>query len=196
MELVRDIAKEKNLLPEPPTPTNSQTSLSELDVPKFRPEPEEQNQNLYLAALIRIITKAISLANAPALTENELAMRARDWSEVLFDVVPQERLLDAFKRAAQDHGTSFPISMHDVRIAYGKIDAEEKAKAQAEREKFLADLESRNMLVNKFICDYCFNSGWEVQTFYDVARNPYKAAVKCYSCKYWQYWSEKHVKKA
>ncbi|MBA2334824.1 MAG: hypothetical protein H0V90_07795 [Blastocatellia bacterium] len=141
--------------------------------------------------MIRIVKKAISLANAPALTEIELGDRARDWAEVLFDVVPEEHLQDAFKRAARDHKTSFPVSMHDVRIAYEQIAADELREEKRLREKFLDDLDAERKLSNRFECKLCFGSGWKEITEYDSVNRPYKGVIKCHDCRHWEYYSEK-----
>jgi hypothetical protein len=75
----------------------------------------------YLAWMARIISKAISLANAPMLTEPELLVRARDWSEALHGIVPMEALNAAMSRAFENHNSTFPVNAYDLKIAYGEL---------------------------------------------------------------------------
>lgn len=71
--------------------------------------------------MTKIISKAISLANAPMLTEPELLVRARDWSEELHGVVPMEALNASMHRAFQNHKSTFPVNAYDLKIAYGEL---------------------------------------------------------------------------
>ena len=74
---------------------------------------------------MKIISKAISLANAPMLTEPELLVRARDWADELHGIVPMEALNASMKRAFQDHKSTFPLNAYDLKMAYAanKLDA-------------------------------------------------------------------------
>lgn len=71
--------------------------------------------------MVKIVSKAISLANAPSLTDAELLIRAKDWAEELALLVPENRLLETFRRAVADHQSTFPINFYDLKTAYDKI---------------------------------------------------------------------------
>lgn len=55
------------------------------------------------------------------LTSPELLVRARDWSEVLFDVVPIHALEPAVRKAFADHDSSFPLNAYELKTAYHGI---------------------------------------------------------------------------
>lgn len=74
--------------------------------------------------MMKIISKAISLANAPMLTEPELLVRARDWADELHGIVPMEALNAAMHRAFQNHKSGFPVNAYDLKIAYGELQFE------------------------------------------------------------------------
>jgi hypothetical protein len=82
-----------------------------------------------------IVSKAISLANSPALTEAEIGDRALDWYEALFPVVPEKYLQQAFQRAVHDHSGAFPLSCYEVINAFKALSGEiaiDQAKALSE----------------------------------------------------------------
>jgi hypothetical protein len=89
--------------------------------------------------MIRIIRKSISLANAPSLTEGEYGIRARDWAEQLFEVVPEDRLFEAFGRAVKDHNSSFPVNFYDLKAAWHRIETEEAAERQRRLNEHMAE---------------------------------------------------------
>lgn len=74
--------------------------------------------------MVRIISKAISLANSPMLTEPELLVRARDWSEELHGIVPMEALNASMKRAFENHKSTFPLNAYDLKNAYAELKLE------------------------------------------------------------------------
>jgi hypothetical protein len=71
-----------------------------------------------------IVSKAISLANSPALTELEIGERTRDWAEALSPDVPENWLQQSFRRAVHDHRGSFPLTCYEVLDAYKVLRAE------------------------------------------------------------------------
>lgn len=74
--------------------------------------------------MVRIISKAISLANAPMLTGSELLVRARDWSEALWGIVPAEALSQSVSRAFENHQSSFPLNAYEVKLAYTELQSQ------------------------------------------------------------------------
>lgn len=73
--------------------------------------------------MVKIIAKAISLASAPALTEPELLVRARDWAEILFPIVPIDHLSETVRTAFENHKGAFPINAYDIKDAYEIVKA-------------------------------------------------------------------------
>lgn len=58
--------------------------------------------------------------------------RANVWTDLLRDVVPEDRLQDAFRVAFQTHDSTFPINAYEVKLAWEALDRserEEKARA-------------------------------------------------------------------
>lgn len=145
---------------------------------------------VYLAVVMRIVRRTLELSNQPPLSDESLKERACVWAETLFDVVPETRLVDAMDQAVKDHESSFPINAYDLKLAYDKFAAVERAAQMREREKRINEIEELRRLRDAFECKKCFNSGWE-----SVKIDGYSYAKKCYACKYWEFWSDKHVKK-
>jgi hypothetical protein len=115
MERLSNHLNERNLRAERSTPNEWQTPSS------AAMQPSSQ----YLGWMMKIISKAISLANAPMLTEPELLVRARDWSDALHGIVPMDALNASVKRAFQDHKSTFPLNAYDLKMAYANLKAEE-----------------------------------------------------------------------
>lgn len=107
----------------------------------------------YTASAMEIVLKAVSLANAPMLTETEAGDRARDWMEALAGIVPANRLNDAYLRAFRDHTSAFPLSAYEVKIAWQTIAAEELAANPV-------------VTVNPPGCERCLGTG--VERAYDL----------------------------
>lgn len=105
-----------------PSPISSDVKLS----PKWK---------LYISTMLIIIRKSISLANAPSLTESEHGQRSKDWAEFLFDIVPENRLMETFARAVADHTSTFPVNFYDMKSAWQQIAAEELAAKAAAIER-------------------------------------------------------------
>lgn len=81
------------------------------------------HEKLYYAKVVRIITKAVSLASMPPLTESELADRAQDWMGLMFTVVPEGRLEQAFRSAVHAHSGPFPVTAYEVLDGFKQIAA-------------------------------------------------------------------------
>jgi hypothetical protein len=58
-------------------------------------------------------------------TDEEKAVRAETWAENLFDLIPENRLDDTFRRAFKDHTSDFPVSAYDLKNAWQKMKVEE-----------------------------------------------------------------------
>jgi hypothetical protein len=75
----------------------------------------------------------------PALTETEQGERAKTWTELLFGIIPHDRLTDAYQRAFRDHQGLFPINAPELKAAWENIDREERNAVRNNT----ADLETR-----------------------------------------------------
>jgi len=91
--------------------------------------------------VIRILNKITDAGNMPTLTEIEQTERANTWTELLFGLIPTDRLNDAFLRAYRDHQGLFPIQAKELQAAWENIDREEREAIanQAESEQTRID---------------------------------------------------------
>lgn len=88
---------------------------------------------------MRVISKAISLSNAPSLTDEELLIRAKDWGEELVEIVPESELPDVFRRAVKDHTSTFPVNFYDLKLAYDSLqkDRQQNRLSDYELQKYI-----------------------------------------------------------
>lgn len=63
-------------------------------------------------------------------TEIERMQKARVWQRLLQPIVPEIRLPDAFDRAYKDHSSNYPINSYEIKNAWQKIEAEERAESE------------------------------------------------------------------
>lgn len=125
MQKINQLLSEKNLQHESAQAMTLQTNSKEKQGPNWK---------LYIATVTRLVLKTVNLANAPALTEQELGLRVRDWADFLWDHVPQDRLIECLDRAADQHDSGFPISAYEIRAAWRFIQTRDAEKAKADRE--------------------------------------------------------------
>lgn len=78
---------------------------------------------------MNLVSKAISLANAPALDKGDLLIRARDWAEQMFRIVPENKLAQAAKYAFENHTSSFPVNYHDIIQAHKYLQTQDHVRA-------------------------------------------------------------------
>ncbi len=81
----------------------------------------------YLANVMLLVKKTVSLSNQPPLVESDLAERAKDWMEAIEQVIPLDRLPEAFRTALKNHASTFPINAFEILAAYKEIEAIETA---------------------------------------------------------------------
>ena len=74
-----------------------------------------------------------SSQNAPMEAKEQ---RAKVWTELLFEIIPTLRLRDAFERAFSEHESTFPVNAYDIKAAWERIKADERA---ARDEEIAAD---------------------------------------------------------
>ncbi|MBX7170592.1 MAG: hypothetical protein K1X72_06510 [Pyrinomonadaceae bacterium] len=91
----------------------------------------------YTAHVVELIRKTKSLANQTPLEYEEIFVQACDWQDVLEELIPVERLTEAFKKAFKLHETSYPITALDIKHGYQQILIEENAQRveEARQEK-------------------------------------------------------------
>ena len=80
-----------------------------------------------------IVDDSFSLSSQNA-TDAEKLARADVWARVLFGIIPEHRLQDAFDLAFQKHDSSFPVNAYDIKLAWEQIETAECAKAKIELE--------------------------------------------------------------
>lgn len=135
--------------------------------------------------MMRIVRRTLELANLPPLSDEMLEERAKVWAETLFEVVPEKRLGDAFKKAVADHNTTFAVSAYDMKIAFQKISTDENAAYLRAREKDLADLDRMNLTANYPECENCLNTGWKWIKQSEPSGRIHLGVIRCETCNYW-----------
>lgn len=138
--------------------------------------------------MVKTVARCISLANAPALTDAELLIRARDWSEVLWQIIPEERLADAFNRAAKDHSGSFPISAYDIKNAFWELRKDEVKAQEQRRQREMQELEQRSIQPGFEPCPRCFSCGFRYVVKQEYNGREYSGVIKCDlpGCDHWE----------
>jgi hypothetical protein len=142
--------------------------------------------------MMRYIKKSISLSSSPPVSDGVLEERAEDWTEVLFDIVPESYLADAFQLAAQNHESNFPISAFEVKAAFDQIYREEQKRFRQENFERALELETEIHSPNFEPCVICYGCGFAPTSRTDDTGKSYSGVIKCYSCNYWELYRKKH----
>jgi hypothetical protein len=100
-------------------------------VQNVTPETSEKTRSTsadYRTAVARMIVKTRLACSLPAFETQELAAAVEAWCEILYGVVPVERINDAYLLAMRSRNSTFPIAATEVIEASKKIAAEIDAK--------------------------------------------------------------------
>lgn len=129
MDKFKNIAAETAMAKtaEPNGLSTSTTGSSSLELAS-RPKIEKFRKRVLL-----IVHDSFEASSQNATFEEEMT-RAKVWSDLLFEIVPENRLNDAFRRAFRDHDSSFPVNAYEIKAAWEAIEREEATSA-AEAEK-------------------------------------------------------------
>lgn len=115
-------------------------------------------------------------------TDAEKVSTTKTWSRILFDVIPELRLQDAFDYAFARHSSPFPINAYDLKLAWAEMDAAEKTEA--------ARIEAKERAANRIF--YCTDksthrSESEATQEYQVGAGwAWLPCAVCRSDAYWQ----------
>jgi hypothetical protein len=93
-----------------------------------RQEPGTPLETLeeYQDRILPVVHDSFELSSAdPPIAK--LMSRAETWSRLLHNVVPVERVQEAFDRAFADHSSEFPVNAYEIKAAWDKIRGEESA---------------------------------------------------------------------
>jgi hypothetical protein len=85
----------------------------------------ESERNHFQEKMLIIAHDSFEASSYNATIEEELA-RAENWSGLLIDIIPVNRLNDCFKRAFRDKPNDFPVNAYDLKNAWQKIEARRK----------------------------------------------------------------------
>lgn len=118
----------------------------------------------YTQALLLLVQKSRLLANSPPATEQEALIQAATWAEILFEIVPLDRLDDVYRRAARDHDSAFPLGHGALITAWKKIKAEDARIRQLDA---MGSTLTANTAAD---CDLCFGSGMRLKKHPDDPR--------------------------
>lgn len=84
-----------------------------------------------MAQVTEMVRRSLRLANLPFEAE-ELLERAKDWSALLYDIVPLDKLKECFEFACKRHDNSFAVNAYEVLQAFRLISEIENAQKQRE----------------------------------------------------------------
>jgi hypothetical protein len=169
----------------------SEQSLAKSSYTPRESQNDQKPHKTYLAVVMRIVRYSLELANQPPLEDDALDERAAIWAETVFGIIPENRLITAFRRATADHNSTFPMNAYDLKNAFDRISAEEGRISVRDVELRVQKLDEESRLQSRFECKKCFNCGWETVWLCDETGRQYRAAKKCYECRYWDNYSAK-----
>lgn len=117
----------------------------------------------YRIAIARLIVKIRLAFSLPAFETQELAAAVETWCELLADVVPSERLNDAYLYAVRTRTSTFALAVTEVLTAWRAIAAEEAEQAKRRRHCHVCQGRRFEMVYNPSTdtevekeCPYCF----------------------------------------
>lgn len=97
------------------------------------------DESNYELAMLEVVADAFDLSSNVSVTAAEKMRVAKTWSRILFEIIPEERLMDTFEFAFQNHQTSFPVNAYDMKTAWNELQEIERAQiienAQQSREQ-------------------------------------------------------------
>lgn len=96
-----------------PPSTTSGTSLS-----------RASNPDTYREAVLLVVIDSFEASSQNATLEEQM-QRANVWTDLLIDIVPENRLQDVFRKAFRDHKSSFPINAYELKDAWDQINQQE-----------------------------------------------------------------------
>jgi len=119
------------------------------------------------------------------LPETEILVRAKDWAETLFEIIPEDRLKDAFDHAARTRQNAFPVSAYDLITAWTAINKTEREAKAAELASVAEQLERDRFTAHYRECSACYGSGWRTIKRSEPSGQIYPGSIKCRECRYW-----------
>ena len=128
----------------------------------------KQDESEFLEAMYLVVDDSFELSSQNA-TDAEKTVRAEAWARVLFGVIPENRLPDAFDRAFQLHDSSFPVNAYEIKLAWEKIKSEEY------------EAKIKNQIVECPGAKYHRGES-TVNGFYVVLMNPHTQKDELYPC--------------
>jgi hypothetical protein len=149
-----------------------------------------QRDELYLAAMMKVVQKTNNWANLPPLSEEDLGQRAMDWQDELEQEIPLERIPDVLRRARRNHKGTYAINLYEMSHAWDEIRAEETV----EKAKNVEQAKTENPVL------FCANrkehiNDWgevKIVNFFDTSE---EIIVPCKTCRQKAYdaWRERFV---
>lgn len=142
---------------------NGQSATSS-SLTRYEQDSTARPSDSYLASMAQIVSKSVSLANAPSLTREELLIRSRDWAEELFQVVPENQLSQSLKRAFADHETAFPLSAYELKTGYKRLMAAnaERAAEEAQQSRQISRADAYSKEAGEPNCIRCRDTNVEM----------------------------------
>lgn len=102
----------------------------------------------YAARVGEILTKSRA-GNTQQLSDDEFQFALASWLEVLFGVVPEQRLNDCYLLAMRNRTSTFPMAPNELCMAWGEIKQSEMHRTNPAK------------LLTHGFCEKCNNTGSE-----------------------------------
>jgi hypothetical protein len=131
-----------------------------------------------------MIRRTIDLANQPPLDGDVIKDRALAWCDALFPTVPEGYLEQSLDRAIDKHQTTFPVSVHEILLAWKGLWAE--IMSARERQEYEDRAKAERVSPDIRVCLQCFGSGFRHMNIDNVWGKEYPGVCRCYDCDYWQ----------
>jgi hypothetical protein len=120
----------------------------------------------YDQAVGQLIVKSRIAAGLPPLDNYELALHISAWAEIVFGVIPESRLQDAYVRAMRDNADGFTLTAPGLVKGYRDLCESERLAPQMPMD--------RNLLPGN-VCSRCFGTGLEQF----IEADGYKSSRRC-----------------
>lgn len=90
----------------------------------------ETERTEYLEEMLLIVHDSYAVSSQPVTIEEEMA-KAKDWSLLLFGIIPTSRLRNAFELAFRNHQSTYPVNGYDLKNAWAAIQEADAIAAKA-----------------------------------------------------------------
>lgn len=80
----------------------------------------------YRETMLLVVNESFEASSQNATIEEQM-LKAASWSDLLFDIIPESRLMEVFRRAFREKDSTFTVNAYDLKNTWYAIQAEESA---------------------------------------------------------------------